>query len=260
MTEAVPTPKFQLGDEVFVPGLDSTTMKHPCPDCGGTGTWTVQSATGANFTIACPRCAMPYSRLPAGMELTYRGYAPRVACLHIGQVRMEWPRSHDDARDAVSYMCTETGVGSGSIYYESQLYADREEAERVAQAQADAKNAELAAAPERMVQWDMASLDFSAAHLKSHNSAIWSSCYSYNRLLEDIGELIDEKEGPKTFDELHERLESIGRWERQLLDVPPLSELLKAAEQAVAGDTALLAAWLAGNAEFLDTFLAKPEE
>lgn len=250
--ESMPTPKFQLGDEVFAPGLDSTTMKHPCPDCGGTGTWTVQSATGANFTIACPRCAMPYSRLPAGMDLTYRGYAPRVDRLHIGQVRMEWPRRYDDDRDVFTYT-----AGGGAFYYESQLYADREEAARVAQAQADDKNAELAATPERMVQWDMASLDFSAAHLKSHNSAIWSSWYSYNRLLEDIGELIDEKKGPKTFDELHERLESIESWERQHRDGPPLGELLKAAQQAAAGDISPLAAWLAGNAEFLDTFLHK---
>lgn len=48
--------------------------------------------------------------------------------LTIGSVRFD---SHDSGADSepASYMCRETGVDSGSIWYESQLRATREEAE-----------------------------------------------------------------------------------------------------------------------------------
>jgi len=57
----------------------------------------------------------------------YQAFDPSVSKLTIGSVRVDT----SDER-GTSYMCIETGVGSGSIYYESDLFSTHDEAMTVA--------------------------------------------------------------------------------------------------------------------------------
>lgn len=64
--------------------------------------------------------------------MEYSACVPCTEKLTIGSIRIDT----NDIDKPVSYMCVETGVGSGSVYYESDLHLTEEEAFRFAQARA----------------------------------------------------------------------------------------------------------------------------
>jgi len=70
------------------------------------------------------------------LRLGYSEFAPSVEVLTIGSVRVD---THD-IEHPVSYMCRETGVGSGQIHCEADLFHTREEAQAAAEAKAKAQN------------------------------------------------------------------------------------------------------------------------
>lgn len=125
------TTKYNIGDTVFRGFAHAVQRQIPCVDCGGTGNVTVTPAAGEPWKAECPPCH--------GLGVTPEyGYDPKVEGMTIGSVRFD---SNDDHRP-VSYMCHETGVGSGAIWSENDLHETREIAARAAliavQAQIDA--------------------------------------------------------------------------------------------------------------------------
>lgn len=74
----------------------------------------------------CPRCTRR-GGWNDSLSLEYTRHVPYVRRLTIGSVRMDTA----DERP-FSYMCVETGVGSGSVYGEESLYADKATADDVA--------------------------------------------------------------------------------------------------------------------------------
>lgn len=131
----VPTPKFAQGDKVFYADAHMTSHTVECPDCGGTGKWPITSPAGHAFTIGCARCRYNYGFREPEMSLSWPTFTGTVKELTIGSVRIN--TSEDDP---ISYMCLETGVGSGSVYYERDFYADKDTAKKAADGKAQVSN------------------------------------------------------------------------------------------------------------------------
>ena len=104
--------KFSIGDAVYHASTTTTKKQHPCPDCLGSRKWSATSPAGGSYQFGCPRCGGGY-RSEDALSLDYTQFVPIVRKLTIGSVRVDT----SDNRP-VSYMCRETGVGSGSVYAE----------------------------------------------------------------------------------------------------------------------------------------------
>lgn len=137
MTTTITT-KYAIGDAVFHASTHVTKGAHECPDCKGSTKWKAVSPAGLEYQFPCPRCAASYNG-DRDLLLTYPMHTPSVRQLTIGSVRID--TASDDR--PVQYMCVETGVGSGSIYSEADLFTTREEAERVADVRAKLLNVEV---------------------------------------------------------------------------------------------------------------------
>ena len=126
--------KFSIGDTVYRAGTTTVQKRHDCPDCLGSRKWEAKSPAGGIYEFTCPRCGGQY-RSEDALTLDYREFAPHVDRLTIGSVRTD---SHDNR--PVTYMCRETGVGSGSVYDENILFATPDEATKAAEGIAAGQN------------------------------------------------------------------------------------------------------------------------
>jgi hypothetical protein len=129
--------KFDIGDKVWHPSVTTKQEKHPCPDCLGTRKWQAISPAGRGYIVECPRCSTTYLS-NRDLSLSYATATGSVHQMTIGQVRFE---------DGPRYMCHETGVGSGSVYYETDLFATKEEAEAALAIKMVEMNAHIASQP-----------------------------------------------------------------------------------------------------------------
>lgn len=124
--------KFSIGDVVYYASTTTERKQHPCPDCLGTKKWKAISPAGSEYEFSCPRCSASY-RSEHDLSLDYSAFVPSAHRLTIGSVRT-------DSADKTSYMCIETGVGSGSVYDEARLFSTEDEAFVAAQALANKSN------------------------------------------------------------------------------------------------------------------------
>lgn len=126
--------KFAIGDVVYYASTYPTTKQHPCPDCKGEQKWKAVSPAGTEYEFACPRCCASFQS-NSDLSLRYQAFAPTVSRLTIGSIRVDTAdeRGH-------SYMCVETGIGSGSVYYERDMFTSEEEALTVATLKAAEKD------------------------------------------------------------------------------------------------------------------------
>lgn len=125
----IPTPAFEIGQTVYSADIHSGTKTTKCPDCLNSGRWRITMPSGEELLVVCPSCA--------GRGIQSLEFKPLVRCLTIGSVRIDTA-----ARDEspVSYMCVETGIGSGTIHYETRLHATEEDAMRHANLRAAEAN------------------------------------------------------------------------------------------------------------------------
>lgn len=122
--------KFSLMQHVYGIGKVSRTASEPCPICDGTGE--VEMVKGGK--AKCPQAfkSCHYGRT----NKTYTNpWAPNYSGV-VGQVRTESEAlafRDEDERDQpetkVQYMLSSTGVGSGTLWSESDLFATAEEAQ-----------------------------------------------------------------------------------------------------------------------------------
>jgi len=117
--------KFNEGDSVWGASVDYVDSTIACPDCLGTLKWVVVFADGEAVDVGCQTCRVGYE--PAVGRITYKKFKPSVRALIIGKIRC-----YDSE---FSYMCVETGIESGQIHYEKDLFLVKEEAEKRAQEQ-----------------------------------------------------------------------------------------------------------------------------
>ncbi len=134
---SLPVPKYHIGKRVFHVSTNTTAATYDCPDCQGSRKWQCKSPAGAEMEMDCPRCQrVDYGRSGGELSLTYTRHIPYVRVLTIGSVRIDTY----DTKSPVSYMCHETGVGSGYVFDEAMLTADEaknEAARRCAELQAE---------------------------------------------------------------------------------------------------------------------------
>lgn len=129
--------KFSIGDVVYRASIATVTKQHPCPDCKGSRKWKAISPAGSEYDFTCPRCSSSYQS-NRDLSLSYAQCEPSINCLTIGSVRVD---THE--RKGNQYMCLETGVGSGNIYYESDLFHTEDEALKAAKQKAAVANVEV---------------------------------------------------------------------------------------------------------------------
>lgn len=112
--------RYSVGDRVYHPHAESSGAEVPCPDCDGEKVWHVRLPIGEEFAIACPTCRRGYEGSRG--VVTSSEAAAIVDALTIGSVQL------NTARDEVRYMANETGVGTGRVYDEGDLYRSCDDA------------------------------------------------------------------------------------------------------------------------------------
>ena len=112
-----PQPKYSKGDKVFAADVEWREERITCVECEGTGQWAVKTPKGTEFEIKCQSCRERTDCHVICMKAT-----PVALKRTIGSIRIDTNSEHP-----ISYMCDETGIGSGSIYIEGKLYTDENE-------------------------------------------------------------------------------------------------------------------------------------
>lgn len=136
---AVINTKYDNGDVVWFATTITSSRQHPCPDCLGEGKWKAVSPAGTEYEPPCPRCTDDIYMSNRTLSLKYMWHEPTTKRLTIGLVRANsdvW----ESATPKHEYMAHETGIGSGSIYKEADLYPTEEAALTAAEAKANAAN------------------------------------------------------------------------------------------------------------------------
>ena len=116
---AVIETKYSIGDVVYRAGTTTTRKQHPCPDCLGARKWKAVSPAGSEYEFDCPRCTASYIS-DQDLSLTYTAHVPHVEKLTIGSVQYNSAEGSWDK--GARYMALETGVGSGTVYREADLF------------------------------------------------------------------------------------------------------------------------------------------
>jgi len=111
--------KYAKGDVVYGATTVREQRRAKCPDCLETRKWIAKSPAGVDYELGCPRCSTGYLSDP-NLSLTYLEEVGSVTKLTIGLVRFDG--------ECAEYMAHETGIGSGSLWREDQLFNTEEEA------------------------------------------------------------------------------------------------------------------------------------
>jgi|SRR5665213_128632 len=120
MNEAIQS-RFSRGDTVYAADTEYSESLLTCPDCLGTLKWIVVFADGHAQEVQCQTCRRGYEP-PCG-NIRVPLYKLRIRKLTIGSIRY-----NDTDKAPFSYMCEETGVGSGRIYYDEDLFTNEDSA------------------------------------------------------------------------------------------------------------------------------------
>jgi len=115
--------KYKLGQEVWKINWCNPPTWETCYTCNGSKFVHIKET---NKQISCPDCrgeggrsVFLSSRWKAGSKLT------------IGKIQIEqFDPIYSDNKNRVTYMCKETGIGTGSVHDQNQLFASLEAAER----------------------------------------------------------------------------------------------------------------------------------
>lgn len=200
---AVITTKFDVGDTVWHASLTTTKHQHKCPDCLGSGKWAAESPAGATFVVSCPRCTDIYMS-NRSLSLNYAQWTPQVSKLTIGSVRANTVISGEAYDSGHQYMCLETGIGSGSIYREDDLFSTEEAARAQGEARAAVNNAEASGWVAKQYSETAKFSDYQLkdAAIEAAEGKRSAMAYSVQYLLEDL-------EGATSINEVKETIE---RW------------------------------------------------
>jgi hypothetical protein len=127
--------KYNFGDVVFHSTTSRREIREVCPECNGEKAFHI---VGKDFKAACRHCRYSGYGQPTGYVSRWE-LTPSYDRLTIGQIRIEStdtpgvPGSEYDnyrphKKHVEQYMCIESGVGCGSLYYVETLFNTPEEA------------------------------------------------------------------------------------------------------------------------------------
>lgn len=188
----LPTPRYRIGDVVYRATTEATTERSPCPDCLGKCRWKATAPNGTEHTVACPRCSMAYGMLADNLpSLDVRRYKPKIVRLTIGSITAKSEGSQYTGDNAVQYMCRETGIGSGSIYNERDLYATEETALTVATLDAQRQNVKSDATPKTIEARHFSNLaidDALRTHVRDQIFTAWAAFRNLRNAIDDAVE------------------------------------------------------------------------
>jgi len=127
------TPKYLLGQSVVSMRVAEQLTPHLCPHCNGEGAINYVTMAGKPRRSICGDCD---SGIQHGPE---RRLVAKFRNLTIGQVDVKHRRVGDADHGwrlerEVRYMADETGVGSGTVYEERNLYPSEQAAQAAAEA------------------------------------------------------------------------------------------------------------------------------
>jgi hypothetical protein len=129
--------RFGKGDTVFAADTSYAENWIGCPDCLGTLKWTVVFADGEAVEVECQTCKRGWN--PPSGKVNITAWKPTVNKLTVGSVRY-----NDTDKQPFSYMCVETGVGSGRVYHDEDLFTDVDAAQVKAQEKYEAQMQHIA--------------------------------------------------------------------------------------------------------------------
>lgn len=132
MTTTLPTPRYAIGATVYLARVTTERADETCPDCLGKRIWHAVLPSGEELDFECPTCTRGYAAMGT-VETWVTGGT--VEELTIGSVQIDTNHDHP-----VQYMCKETGIGSGAVWRESLLHADRAAAEALLPQMIEAEN------------------------------------------------------------------------------------------------------------------------
>lgn len=198
--------KYNIGQVVWRGHTSLHTTKLSCPDCQDTLKWTLTSPSGLTLEVPCRRCQYTYSsELPS---LWLREHKPEVCSLTIGKVTIELGSVSSWANEPVTYMCQETGVGSGSNYRESELYTTEAEAYAAAKMEAEHLTAIERAKPDQLRAVESGSLTLRDALGQKAAHDIWEAVYHNDQLRRKLRDTLEDECDQ---DEKLERIDDIVR-------------------------------------------------
>ncbi len=204
---AVIETKYSIGDVVWHASMTQETKSHPCPDCKGERKWKAISPAGSEYEFTCPRCSSSFLR-DRELSLNYPAYVATTCRLTIGSIHVDTAPFGDSSK--TQYMCLETGVGGGSIYDESRLFASQEEALAAAEVMAiDANGTTAWIAKEysralKISDYELenAKIQMAKEAVSSANSKVWNLGYLFEEIEEatDKAEILERVESYKARD------------------------------------------------------------
>ena len=124
--------KFNLGEEIYQIYYEELNKKAPCTLCDGTGV--VEIIGGKERMLQCPDC---YGRKWVFSGNISKGYKVNTRPMTVSNVLVRRHRTSDQCdKDRTEYMGDETGIGSGQLCSERDLFRTEIEA----QAECDMRN------------------------------------------------------------------------------------------------------------------------
>lgn len=175
-------PKYNHGDRVFHPKVVDDPERYECPDCLGQKTWAVKAPSGLETTTPCPRCS-------GSGQLLIRRWGGAVEELTIGQIRMCDPPLFKDS-PVFEYKCNETGIQSGSVYPEYELFTEYDVAKAAARVKVTLANEkEEKRNPRNATLRQLYRQDIVTAEVKDLEDKLWKARNDRRRLLDRVCEL-----------------------------------------------------------------------
>ena len=110
--------KFNLDDKVFIIQRRGENKLLSCPTCKGKGKVTINNT---NETITCPSCygsGIERKWIPEEWKIAYES--------KIGIIYVEKNRN----KNKITYMVDATGIGTGTLWSEENVFATKEEAQK----------------------------------------------------------------------------------------------------------------------------------
>lgn len=224
--DMLPEPKYQIGDVVYYARVDREIQRLPCPDCKDTGVWTLTTPAGDTYTVECLRCRRGNIYDVPGNKIAT--WVPKIQEVTVGSIEVNTAREKP-----VRYMCKETGIGSGQVYDEEELFTQRHDAQLYAEIKASRYVRESPLSPTDKLVQSTGLLRFTDAFVEKARSSVFHSWYKYNQFVEDVQDVLKNE---TTYTGLKSALESAMLWETDQRDPHPVNELIESIKSYLNGE------------------------